>query len=167
MSGDWSWIEVATPQVSPSMPNRESVYPMSVMVRRATAGMSTYVSVLISPATTTRPVVTSVSQATRPFGSSARIASSTASEIWSATLSGCPSDTDSEVNRKSLIASRLPMGGGKDTKILSFPSVILRLAGKLPLPLLHALGSVLGWAIYGISPTYRGKLRANLEQAGY
>src|ERR671918_268672 len=33
MSGDWSWIEVATPQVSPSMPNRESVYPMSVMVR--------------------------------------------------------------------------------------------------------------------------------------
>jgi Kdo2-lipid IVA lauroyltransferase/acyltransferase len=59
------------------------------------------------------------------------------------------------------------MGGGKDTKILSFPSVILRLAGKLPLPLLHALGSVLGWAIYGISPTYRRKLRANLQQAGY
>jgi Kdo2-lipid IVA lauroyltransferase/acyltransferase len=50
---------------------------------------------------------------------------------------------------------------------LSFPSVILRLAGKLPLPLLHALGSVLGWAIYGISPTYRRKLRANLQQAGY
>ena len=60
------------------------------------------------------------------------------------------------------------MGGGKDTKILSrFPSVILRLAGKLPLPLLHALGTVLGWAIYGISPTYRRSLRANLEQAGY
>jgi Kdo2-lipid IVA lauroyltransferase/acyltransferase len=59
------------------------------------------------------------------------------------------------------------LGGGKDTKILSFPSVILRLAGKLPLPLLHALGSVLGWAIYGISPTYRRKLRANLQQAGY
>jgi KDO2-lipid IV(A) lauroyltransferase len=59
------------------------------------------------------------------------------------------------------------MGGGKDTKILSFPSVILRFAGRLPLPLLHALGTVLGWAIYGISPTYRRKLRANLEQAGY
>ena len=29
----------------------------------------------------------------------ARIASSTASEIWSATLSGWPSETDSEVNR--------------------------------------------------------------------
>ncbi len=50
---------------------------------------------------------------------------------------------------------------------MSFPSVILRLAGKLPLPLLHALGSVLGWVMYGISPTYRRKLRANLQQAGY
>jgi KDO2-lipid IV(A) lauroyltransferase len=50
---------------------------------------------------------------------------------------------------------------------LSFPSVLLRLAGKLPLPLLHALGSVLGWLIYGISPTYRRNLRANLLQAGY
>jgi KDO2-lipid IV(A) lauroyltransferase len=60
------------------------------------------------------------------------------------------------------------MGGRKDTKILSrLPSVILRLAGKLPLPLLHALGSVLGWIIYGISPTYRRTLRANLRQAGY
>jgi len=55
------------------------------------------------------------------------------------------------------------VGGRKDTKILSFPSVLLRLAGKLPLPLLHALGSVLGWLIYGISPTYRRNLRANLR----
>src|SRR3954469_14645406 len=62
---------------------------------------------------------------------------------------------------------RLLVGGRKDTKILSFPSVLLRLAGKLPLPLLHALGSVLGWLIYGISPTYRRNLRANLLQAGY
>ena len=60
------------------------------------------------------------------------------------------------------------MGGRKDTKILSrLPSVLLRFAGKLPLPLLHALGTVLGWAIYGMSPTYRRNLRANLEQAGY
>jgi Kdo2-lipid IVA lauroyltransferase/acyltransferase len=50
---------------------------------------------------------------------------------------------------------------------LSLPSVLLRLVGKLPLPLLHALGSVLGWATYGISPTYRRNLRANLRQAGY
>src|SRR5918996_6303830 len=140
---------------------------MRWMVLRATASKFTRALVVISPASTTRLFFTSVSAATRERGSCARIASSTASEIWSATLSGCPSDTDSEVNRKSLIASRLLMEGGKDTKILSFPSVILRLLGKLPLPLLHALGSFLGWTIYGMSPTYRRKLRANLQQAGY
>src|SRR4051812_9534751 len=64
--------------------------------------MSTYVSVEISPETTTSPVLTSVSQATRPVGSSRITASRTPSEIWSATLSGCPSVTDSEVNRYSL-----------------------------------------------------------------
>src|SRR4051794_18578342 len=66
--------------------------------------MSTYVSVVISPATTTRPVVISVSQATRPLTSSVSTASSTESEIWSATLSGCPSVTDSEVKRNSRAA---------------------------------------------------------------
>src|SRR5438552_5595809 len=50
-----------------------------------------------SPATTAMPVVTSVSHATRAAGSLAMIASRTASEIWSAILSGCPSVTDSEV----------------------------------------------------------------------
>src|SRR3546814_15278839 len=40
-----------------------------------------------------------VSQATRARLSWARIASSTASEIWSAILSGWPSETDSEVKR--------------------------------------------------------------------
>src|SRR4029453_8724394 len=69
--------------------------------------MSTYVLVEISPETTTRPVFTSVSQATRPTGSSRRTASSTASEIWSATLSGWPSVTDSEVNRYSLSDGRV------------------------------------------------------------
>ena len=38
-----------------------------------------------------------VSQATRPAGSSSRTASRTASEIWSAILSGWPSVTDSEL----------------------------------------------------------------------
>src|SRR6266511_5759997 len=70
--------------------------------------MSTYVSVVISPATTTRPVVIKVSQATRPLTSSRRTASSTESEIWSAILSGWPSVTDSEVKRNS----RAPIGGG-------------------------------------------------------
>src|SRR5919204_1486465 len=63
--------------------------------------MSTHVSVEISPATTTRPVVMYVSQATRPSGSSARTASRTLSEIWSAILSGWPSVTDSEVKLNS------------------------------------------------------------------
>src|SRR6476646_10823120 len=63
--------------------------------------MSTYVSVEISPATTTSPVVISVSQATRPAGSSTRTASRIASETWSATLSGWPSVTDSDVKRNS------------------------------------------------------------------
>ena len=44
--------------------------------------------VVISPAITTRPVVTSVSQATRPIGSCVSTVSSTASEIGSAILSG-------------------------------------------------------------------------------
>src|SRR4051794_17166125 len=81
---------------------------MSAMVARARRGMSTYVSVVISPATTTSPVVISVSQATRPAGSAARTASRMASETWSATLSGWPSVTDSDVKRKL----RSAMAGG-------------------------------------------------------
>src|SRR5207253_1957906 len=70
--------------------------------------MSTYVDVVISPATTTSPVVISVSQATRPAGSSVRTASRTESEIWSATLSGCPSVTDSDVNDQLAAAAVAP-----------------------------------------------------------
>src|SRR5260370_29373735 len=47
----------------------------------------------------TRPVVMTVSQATGGSGSLARSASRMGSEIWSATLSGWPSVTDSDVNR--------------------------------------------------------------------
>src|SRR5207344_373008 len=99
MSPDCSWIDVITPQVSPSIPKFASVYPISVTVRRTTVGISMYSDVEISPATITRPVVTSVSQATRHSGSTARIASRTASEILSASLSGWPSVTDSEEKR--------------------------------------------------------------------
>src|SRR5881398_3615841 len=62
--------------------------------------MSTYVSVVTSPATCTWPVVMRVSTATRLVGSSLSIASRIASLIWSAILSGWPSVTDSEVNRR-------------------------------------------------------------------
>src|ERR1700686_46493 len=104
---------------------------------------------------TTSPVDTSVSAATRAYGSCFRIASSTASEIWSATLSGWPSDTDSEENKNSLIerfvsAVRRPQG----YQILyRFPRILLRLAAALPLAALHRLGSVLGRIMYGMSPT--------------
>src|SRR3954451_24921581 len=82
--------------------------------------MSTYVSVEISPETTTRPVFTSVSQATRPVGSSRMTASRTPSEIWSATLSGWPSVTDSEVNRYSFSESGWFIGerGAADVQAL-------------------------------------------------
>ena len=81
---------------------------MSRTVLRTSASTSTQALVVTSPATMTTPVLTRVSQATRPRGSAARIASSTASEIWSATLSGCPSDTDSEVNEKLLLIMSNP-----------------------------------------------------------
>src|SRR6187549_3427657 len=70
------------------------------MVSRTTCWNSTTAFVVISPARTTSPVLHSVSAPTRECLSCASSASSTASEIWSATLSGWPSETDSEVNRK-------------------------------------------------------------------
>ena len=47
------------------------------------------------------------------------------------------------------------------------PRLALRILSLLPLRLLHALGTVLGWIIYGMSPTYRRRLRENLAAAGY
>src|SRR5580692_7344721 len=55
----------------------------------------------------TRPVAVRVSQATRLEGSSLRQASKMASETWSAILSGCPSVTDSEVNKWRFFDKRL------------------------------------------------------------
>ncbi len=37
----------------------------------------------------------------------------------------------------------------------------------LPLPLLHAVGAVAGWIVYAASPTYRRRMRDNLQRAGY
>src|SRR5579884_3307658 len=58
------------------------------------------------------PVIANVSHATRPYGSFSRIASRTASEIWSATLSGWPSVTDSDVNRRryAMLGAFAPAG---------------------------------------------------------
>lgn len=44
---------------------------------------------------------------------------------------------------------------------------MMRLVARLPLRLAHAAGAVLGWAMYGLSPTLRARLKANLAQAGY
>ena len=47
------------------------------------------------------------------------------------------------------------------------PTLILRIFSLLPLRVLHAMGSVLGWMTYGMSPTYRRHLRTHLAQAGF
>src|SRR5258706_2265117 len=43
---------------------------------------------------------------------------------------------------------------------------LLRLAARLPLPLLHALGAALGWMVYFCSPRYRRDFKRNLALAG-
>src|ERR1700754_3060798 len=73
---------------------------MFKIVSRTMLGMSAYACVVTSPATCTWPVVMSVSTATRLRGSCASRASRIPSLIWSAILSGWPSVTDSEVNRR-------------------------------------------------------------------
>jgi KDO2-lipid IV(A) lauroyltransferase len=44
---------------------------------------------------------------------------------------------------------------------------LFRLLSVFPLPVLHALGAALGWLVYLASPSYRRRLRSNLELAGY
>src|SRR5690242_2632267 len=94
---------------------------MSQMRSRTSFGMSTYVSVVISPATTTRPVVMSVSHATRPDGSSRSTQSRTESEIWSAILSGWPSVTDSEVKVKERLDMRARLADAYERLIARLP----------------------------------------------
>jgi KDO2-lipid IV(A) lauroyltransferase len=43
---------------------------------------------------------------------------------------------------------------------------LLRLVARLPLPLLHAVGVVLGWAVYLLSSRYRRMIVRNLDIAG-
>lgn len=44
---------------------------------------------------------------------------------------------------------------------------LFRLLSKLPLPALHALGAALGWLVYLASPSYRNRLKDNINRAGY
>src|SRR5512137_1276931 len=68
------------------------------MTLRASSSKLTKAWVVISPKSITKPVLVATSQATRLIGSCSKQASSTESAIWSHTLSGWPSVTDSEVN---------------------------------------------------------------------
>ncbi|MDB5962599.1 MAG: uncharacterized protein JWP59_3893, partial [Massilia sp.] len=45
--------------------------------------------------------------------------------------------------------------------------LLFRLLSTFPLPLLHLLGAGLGWLVYLASPSYRRRLRANLDGAGF
>lgn len=44
---------------------------------------------------------------------------------------------------------------------------LFRLLSRLPLPALHFLGSALGWLVYLASPSYRKRLKENIERAGF
>src|SRR5260221_2282297 len=90
--------------------------------------MSIQADVVISPATSTSPVVVAVSQATRAMGSCAKIASSTLSEIWSHNLSGCPSVTDSLVKNAfgifiKLLIWKFSFFFGEDLLCARFPGI--------------------------------------------
>jgi KDO2-lipid IV(A) lauroyltransferase len=45
--------------------------------------------------------------------------------------------------------------------------LLFRLLSVFPLSVLHALGAALGWLVYLASPSYRRRLRSNLQLAGY
>src|SRR5690554_2125168 len=81
---------------------------MSLITPRTRSSRSTQALVVTSPAMMATPVLTMVSQATRAYLSWAMMASSTASEIWSAILSGWPSETDSEVKTEYSLMSLSP-----------------------------------------------------------
>ena len=44
---------------------------------------------------------------------------------------------------------------------------LFRLLSFVPLPILHAIGSCLGWLIYSLSPSYRQRLQDNIRLAGF
>jgi len=45
--------------------------------------------------------------------------------------------------------------------------ILFRFLSIFPLPVLHFFGSALGWLVYLASPSYRRRLRGNLENAGF
>src|SRR5256885_2192318 len=101
------------------------------------------------------------------------MASRTESEIWSATLSGWPSETDSDVNRNSLFIGVCPTVAQPDIlakTVLPKPApavkFLLRPLALLPLAANHAIGAFLGRLVYMVSPRYRRRLLENLSASG-
>ena len=45
-------------------------------------------------------------------------------------------------------------------------SLLFSFLGRFPLNVLHALGALLGWFTWLVSPTYRRRMRDNMRQAG-
>lgn len=44
---------------------------------------------------------------------------------------------------------------------------LFRLASRLPLPFLHAMGVAAGWLVFLLSPSYRHRLNENIHRAGH
>ncbi|RJF97593.1 lysophospholipid acyltransferase family protein [Noviherbaspirillum saxi] len=44
---------------------------------------------------------------------------------------------------------------------------LFRLLSRLPLPVLHAIGAILGWLVYLLTPSYRRRLKSNITAAGF
>jgi KDO2-lipid IV(A) lauroyltransferase len=44
---------------------------------------------------------------------------------------------------------------------------LFRLLARVPLPLMHAAGGLLGWLVWWLAPTYRKRFRDNAESAGF
>jgi Kdo2-lipid IVA lauroyltransferase/acyltransferase len=44
---------------------------------------------------------------------------------------------------------------------------LFRLLARVPLPLMHALGGLLGWLVWWLAPTYRKRFKDNAESAGF
>lgn len=45
--------------------------------------------------------------------------------------------------------------------------LLFRLLSAVPLRVLHAVGALLGWVVYLLSPTWRQRFHENVQQAGY
>jgi KDO2-lipid IV(A) lauroyltransferase len=44
---------------------------------------------------------------------------------------------------------------------------LFRMLSRLPLPVLHVIGAMLGWVVYLVSPSYRRRLNENMRLAGH